>query len=268
MSVSLNGFEALDNLKQVGRSNSFSKLNALKTLSIKPTPPDNRANVRFLYDGFAMIKVHNWVKIGERFENILCEKNNSPKSHCILCEEGINVSNRGISIVALLDNRENPLFEEINDASVEHLSDYMQVMDKKNIIQDGDNLILNNVPQVRILNMSADFWRSMKSFREKYETICDRSYTIFRNGAKLDTKYTVAPSDKDMEYKNPELLQMNFEPGLDFCISVEDYIKFLSRDSLYEGFKKNYVDSSPATQNDSSGSQGGSLDLHSMINKD
>lgn len=265
MSTTLDGFEKLGSVQSGGRSNTFSKLNALKTLTVPATPPDNRVGIRFLLDGFKMIQVHNWVKIGDRNENILCKKTYGQNEKCLICDElGKQGSYRGIALVAILDNKENPVYEDISDADAEHYEDYAKVIDEKNITKRGDTLTISGVPQVRILNMGVQFWRNMEIYAEKYETICDRSYTIIRNGKGLETTYYVAPGDKDPEFKNPELLQLNFEPGLDFCISVEDYIKFLDRKSLLEKFEKAYVDGSGA-DNSVESTGNGEINLQSML---
>lgn len=265
MSTKLDGFSRLGSIQQGGRSNSFSKLNALKTLTVPATPPDNKVTVRYLLDGFKMIYVHKWLKIGDRRQNILCKKTYGASEKCQVCDvTGERGKARGIALVAILDSKENPIYEVIDDAEAEHYADYAKVIDEEFITKSGDKLIINGVPQVRIIEQGMQFWRNMDIYQEKYDTICDRSYLIIRNGEKLETTYYVAPGDKDPEYKNPELLQMNFEPGLDFCISIDDYIKFLGRDSLYEKFAEEYVSDSDS---DSSGgaSGGGEINLQSMI---
>lgn len=262
MSTTLNGFSRLGEIQSNSRSSSFSKLNALKTLSIPATPPDNRVNIRFLLDGFQMIQVHKFVRIGEKNSDVLCRKTYGASEKCALCDADIRYSHRGIALVAVLDNKENPVYEDIDNADVEHYADYAKVIDEKHIETHGNSLTINNVPQVRILDMGVTFWRNLEIFAEKYETICDRSYTIIRNGKGLETTYYVAPGDKDPEYRSPELLQMRFEPGLDFCISIEDYTKFLGRKSLYEKFDDSVVSDDDS---DKPGGNDGEINLQSML---
>lgn len=263
MSTTLDGFKKLGSVQSGGGSNTFSKLNALKTLTVPATPPDNRVGIRFLLDGFKMIQVHNWVKVGDRNENILCKKTYGQNEECVLCEKlGKQGSYRGIALVAILDNKENPVYEDISDADAEHYSEYAKVIDEKNITKNGNTLSIKGVPQVRILNMGVQFWRNMEIYAEKYETVCDRAYTIIRNGKGLETTYYVAPGDKDPEYRSPELLQMKFEPGLDFCISIEDYIKFLGRKSLYEKFDGSVVSDD---NSDKPAGNDGEINLQSML---
>lgn len=242
----MSGFDTLENM-DANRDNSggFSKLGALKTIRILSTPPDNYASVRFLSEDFAMIRVHRWVSIGDKKKNVLCKTTFDRAAHCPICESGHRYSSQGICLVANLDKADNQLYEEIEDASPEHYDDYAKVMKTEDIVkmkkkssngEEQEVLVLNNVPQIRILQMGANFWRNIAFFKEKYGSICDRPYTIFRQGEKLETKYNVVPSDKDPDFKSAELLQANLEPGLDFCMSIEAYVDLLGSKKYYENF--------------------------------
>ena len=241
----MSGFSDLETMSS-GRSNSnsFSCLGALKTIRILATPPDNFASIRFLSEDFAMVRVHRWVLVGDKRRNVLCKTTFDRKAFCPICESGHRYSSRGICLVANLDKADNQLMEELEDSDISRYEEYANVMDKENIVRakkkiNGsveDVLVLNEVPQVRILEMGANFWRSIAFFKEKYGTICDRPYTIFRQGVKLETTYNVVPSDKDVYFKSVEQLQAKLEPGLDFCMSIERYVDLLGKEDYYSNF--------------------------------
>lgn len=240
----MGGFKALDNLPTNSGSKDFNKLESLMTLKILPTPPDNNATVRFLTDDFSLVMIHGWVKMqtknakGDNLrKNILCKKSFDRGANCPLCNAGIPSRNRGLCRVGLLDTKDQIIYDTYDDANPEDYAEYAEVMDSDNIVKTGNTLTLKNIPAVRILDMGVNFWRTMSTFQQKYGTICDRGYTIFRQGRELETTYTIAPSDKDTDYKTPELLQTTFEPGLDFCMSVDKYLEVLSKDWLYEDFE-------------------------------
>ena len=236
----MSGFAALADLPKRGdRSREFNELSALRTVRILATPPDNKLTVRFLSPDFSLVRVHRWVKIEgrESRQNILCKKSFDRFADCPLCDVNIPFANRGITLVGILDDKDEIVYRDIDTAKASDYATYAEVMDEKNITKHGDLLTLSKIPDVSILEMGANFWRQMATYSEKYDTICDRPYTIFRNGAGLDTTYMIAPSDKDDSYRTPELLQMSFEPGLDFCMSVDEYLEFLSRPSLYSNFE-------------------------------
>lgn len=235
----LSGFAALADLPKRGDGgNSFTELNALRTVRILPTPPDNKLTVRFLSPDFSLVQVHRWVAIEgkEKKQNILCKKSFDKSANCPLCDANIRFVNRGITLVGILDDKDELTYRDIT-AKADDYAAYAEVMDEKNIAKKGDELTLSHIPNVSILEMGAMFWRQMATYSEKYGNICDRPYTIFRNGNGLDTTYMIAPSDKDGSYRTPELLQLSFEPGLDFCMSVDQYLDFLSRPSLYTSFE-------------------------------
>lgn len=235
----MSGFEALSQLPKRGEYSGFTKLGSLLRLRILSTPPDNEVNVRFLTDDFALVQIHGWVQIKgkDKRQNILCKKSFDRSADCPLCDANLPRKNVGICRVGLLDAKEEMSYDTYEDVPAADYAKYAEVMDEKNIIRNGDTLTLTNIPSVRLLEMGAQFWRNMATFNDKYGGLCNRPYTIYRQGERLETTYTIAPSDKDMDYKTPEILQMQWEPGLDFCMSVDDYIDMLSRDSLYEDFE-------------------------------
>lgn len=250
----MNGFDALAKLPSRTENSGFTRLNSLMRLIILPTPPDNRANIRFLSDDFSLIQTHPYVDVEgyEKKQTLLCQRTFDKSAKCILCEAKVPVRNSGICRVGLVDDNDEIIYDTFTDAKAEDYASYAEVMDDANITRNGDSLTLSNIPAVRLLVMGVKFWRDISMFNEKYGTICNRPYTVFRQGERLETTYTIAPGDKDENYKTPELLQMQWEPGLDFCMSVDDYIKFLSRPKLYEGFAARISKSKPENNSEPS----------------
>lgn len=243
----IGGFDQLDKIESEhgGGNGAFSQLGALRTVRLLPTPPDNKLNIRFLASGFAMVKVHGYMRLpdGKR-QSILCRKTFGEE--CGICaikdpsdEKGRNYypSNRGVALVGIVNDKEEPILETIEDTDVSHYDSYAAVMDEANIENDHGTLKMSKVPQVRLLEMGYNFWKTMRLFNEKYGTLNDRSYMVMRAGEGLKTEYSVIPNDKDPNFRSADFTALDFNPGQSFCMSVEDYVdKFLGRQKPYDDF--------------------------------
>ena len=245
---SISGFSDLEAISDRRNKTSFSQLNSLRVLSILPTPPDNEVVVRFLMEDFAMIRVHRWVNVGERRRNVLCPRTVDRSADCEFCDREEWPSNRGVIRVAVVDNKDKPVLEDF-EGSANDRAEYLKFVDESKLVQNGDKLKIVGVPKIRILDMGKSFWDQMNAFYKKYGTICDRSYTVYRMGEDLNTRYQVVPSDKDPEFKSVELLQMQFEPGLDFCMDVDSYVEFLGRPIKKDDKNEELPDKQEAAQN-------------------
>lgn len=72
-----------------------------------------------------------------------------------------------------------------------------------------------------------NFWYSLiNGYASRYGTICDRDYEITRDGAGLDTKYSIVPLDPDPDLKEIEALQKHYGYGKPW--NNEDLKRFMN----------------------------------------
>lgn len=113
---------------------------------------------------------------------------------------------------------------EVDDS--EKLEKIKQLAEEGHVTLEGN--VVKQVPEVGLIQQSiGNFWKTLSGYYARYGTISDRDYEISRNGAGLDTSYTIIPADPVEDLKTEDQVHQRYAVSLFLHPEIGEWLERL-----------------------------------------